>query len=753
MKTPEAKHRSGGSPPAGLAARVGRWSAEHRKKAILGWIALLLIALAVGSIGAKKLSVAGESTGDSARAERLLDEGGFKQPAAEQVLLQVRSGGSIRTPAGEEAVREVVAAISATHRVAAIRSPFAAGHGGQISRDGHSALLLFSMKGKSETADKRVQPVVDAVKRVAEAHPNLRIEQFGQASANKALNDTIGKDFRRAEASSIPLTFVILWLAFAALVAALLPLVLALTAIMIATGLVGLTSHALPIDGSANSMILLIGLAVGVDYSLFYFRRSREERARGASNQEAIAIAAATSGKAVLTSGMTVIVAMSAMFITGLGTFTGMAEATAIVVAVAMLGSLTVLPALMAKLGDRVDRGRIPFFGRRLERRRSSGESKTWAAIVRPALSHPLATIVVAAGFLVLLAVPAFHLRTASAGVTDLPRNLAVIKTYNRIQHAFGGNPVPAQVVVSAKDIDSLRVRTAIARLKSEALGSGQMHQPITVDVNPARTLARIDIPLAGDGTNKTSQKALGTLRGSIVPETVGTVGSAYVTGATAYSVDFNHKLSSRAPYVFAFVLALAFLLLLWNFRSLVIPATAIAMNLLSVGAAYGVLVSIFQGGWGIIHLPGIHHGPITAWLPLFLFVILFGLSMDYHVFMLSRIREGHDRGLETREAIRRGITHSAGVITSAAIVMVAVFSTFATLSVVSMKQLGVGLAVAILLDATIVRGLLVPAVMSLLGESNWYLPRWLDRIIPEISHEPHVVAPVAAEPALREAA
>jgi RND superfamily putative drug exporter len=204
---------------------------------------------------------------------------------------------------------------------------------------------------------------------------------------------------------------------------------------------------------------------------------------------------------------------------------------------------------------------------------------------------------------------------------------------------------------------------------------------------------------------------------------------------------------------VFAFVLGLAFLLLLWNFRSLVIPATAIAMNLLSVGAAYGVLVSVFQGGWGIIHLPGIHHGPITAWLPLFLFVILFGLSMDYHVFMLSRIREGHDRGLETREAIRRGITHSAGVITSAAIVMVAVFSTFATLSVVSMKQLGVGLAVAILLDATIVRGLLVPAVMSLLGERNWYLPRWLDRIIPEVSHEPHVAAPVAAEPALREAA
>jgi RND superfamily putative drug exporter len=360
-------------------------------------------------------------------------------------------------------------------------------------------------------------------------------------------------------------------------------------------------------------------------------------------------------------------------------------------------------------------------------------------------------TVALAAGFLVVLAVPAFHLKTASPGVNDLPRNLAVIKTYNRIQHAFGGNPIPAQVVVSAKNVNAASVATAIARLKHEALASDQMHQPITVDVNPQHTLARIAIPVAGDGTNKASQDALRTLRGSIVPGTVGTVGSAYVTGPTAQSVDFNHQLSSRAPYVFAFVLGLAFLLLLWTFRSLVIPATAIVLNLLSVGAAYGVLVSVFQGGWGLVHVQGVHHGPITAWLPLFLFVILFGLSMDYHVFILSRIREGHDQGLNTREAIRSGITHSAGVITSAAIVMVAVFSTFATLSVTSMKQLGVGLAVAIFIDATIVRGLLLPAVMSLLGEGNWYLPRWLDRLIPQ--HTGELKELVATEDMLREAA
>jgi uncharacterized membrane protein YdfJ with MMPL/SSD domain len=714
----------------GIAARLGRWSAEHRAKAILAWIALLLAALAAAGVGAKTLSPSGESTGDSAKAERLLEHGGFRQPAAEEVLLQARGEGTINSAGGRRVAREVVAAVSATRLVENVRNPFSPGNRGQLSHDGRSALVLFSMKGKADTADKRVQPVVAAVKRLAEANPQLRIEEFGQASAGKALKDTIGKDFKRAEGISIPLTFVILWLAFAAFVAALLPVVLALSAILIATGIVALTSHALPIDSSANSLILLIGLAVGVDYSLFYFRRAREERAGGVSTREAVATAAATSGKAVLTSGMTVVVAMAAMFITGLGTFMGMAEGTAIVVGVAMFGSLTVLPALMTKLGDRIDRGRIPWLGRRLERRRVGGESRVWAAIVRPALARPLATVVVAAGFLVLLAVPAFHLKTASPGVTDLPRNLAVIKTYHRIEQAYGANPVPAQVVISAPNVDSTPVAAAIANLKRDALASGQMHQPITVEVNRQHTLARVSIPLIGDGTNAASERALQTLRGSLVPKTFGAIATAYVSGPTAKSVDFNHQLNSRAPYVFAFVLGLAFLLLLWNFRSLVIPATAIALNLLSVGAAYGVLVSVFQGGWGLVHVHGVHHGPITAWLPLFLFVILFGLSMDYHVFILSRIREGHDQGLNTREAIRSGITHSAGVITSAAIVMVAVFSTFATLSVTSMKQLGVGLAVAIFLDATVVRGLLLPAVMTLLGERNWYLPRWLERLI-----------------------
>ena len=338
-------------------------------------------------------------------------------------------------------------------------------------------------------------------------------------------------------------------------------------------------------------------------------------------------------------------------------------------------------------------------------------------------LRHPGPTAALAAGLLVALALPALRLQTAVPGADGLPQNLAIMKTYARIQHAFPGGPLPAQVVISAKDVRSPQVMHAVAALRREAVATGQMHEPITVDMNRQHTVLNLSVPLVGDGVDAKSKHALDVLRRSIIPATVGRVGTASVTGPTAASVDFNQQLGNRTPYVFAFVLILAFVLFLWNFRSIVIPTTAIALNLLSVGAAYGVLVAVFQWGWGSGLIGLNHQGPISSWLPLFLFVILFGLSMDYHVFILSRIREGHERGLTTREAIRQGITHSAGLVTSAAVVMVAVFSTFATLSITSSKQMGVGLAVAVLLDATVVRGLLVPSVMGLLGEWNWYLP------------------------------
>ena len=719
---PNGSHRTRRSRAEGIAGRAGRWSARHRALAIAGWVLFVVLAGMVGSAaGIKQLSDAETRNGESAAATRALDQAGFHRPAAEQVLVQVRQSGRVLSPASRSAVDAVVRGVAATGRVEHIRSPLTPGNGDQVSRDGRSALVLFDMKGDSDTATKRVQPVLDAVARVARAHPQLRLEQFGAASANKALEDTIGKDFARAEGISVPLTFAILLIVFGAFAAALVPLVLALSAVLAGTGLLAITSHALHTDGSASTMLLLVGLAVGVDYSLFYLRRAREERAGGRSPREALDVAAATSGRSVLVSGLTVIVAMAAMFLTGQGTFIGMAEATVIVVAVAVLGSLTVLPATLALLGDRVDKGRIPWLGKRLQHRRAAGPSRVWDATLGRVLAHPRATTMLAAALLVVIAVPALRMHTADLGASqELPKDLPIMQTYTRLQHAFPGGPQPAHVVVTARNVDAPAVRSEIRELRRAALATHQMFDPITVETNAAHTAAVISIPLAGDGLNAASRNALRRLRGDLIPATVGRVATAQVSGATAISTDSNARMKARTPYVFAFVIALAFVLMLWSFRSVVIAATSVALNLLSVAAAYGALVAVFQWGWGksLLELNGT--GTIVSWLPLFLFVILFGLSMDYHVFTVSRIKEAHDKGMPTRRAIHDGIARSAGVITSAAIIMVFVFLTFATLRQTAMKQLGVGLAFAVLLDATVVRTVLLPAAMAWLDERNW---------------------------------
>jgi uncharacterized membrane protein YdfJ with MMPL/SSD domain len=720
---PNRNHKRNG----GIAGRAGRWSSRHRWIAIAGWILFVVIATHIqipGGHGAQKLTRTEELDGQSAAANRTLDRAGFDRPAAEQVLVQVRSG-KVTGATGRAAIAETVRVVRATGLARDIRSPLPVAGRSQISRDRRSALVLFSLRGKADHASKRVGPVVNAVRGVASRHPGVRVEEFGAGSATRALDKTLGKDFSRAESISVPLTFGILLVAFGALLAAFVPLLLAITVVIAGGGLLAASSHLLHVDGSANTVLLLIGLAVGVDYSLFYLRRAREERAAGRSAREALDVAAATSGRSILVSGLTVIAAMAGLFLTGQHTFTGMAEATVLVVAVAVLGSLTVLPATLSLLGDRVDRGRIPWFGKWLQRKRANGASRLWAATIGAVLKRPRASVALAAGLLVVLAIPAFSIHTSVLSASqDLPKDLPVMRTYARIQHAFPGGPQPAEVVVSAGDVTRPRVAAQIRALRTEAIASGRMFDPVTVDVNPRRTVAVVRLPLAGDGQNAASRKALATLRTDLVPATVGRVATVNVMGATARSVDFNHQLGSRAPFVFGFVLTLAFLLLLWSFRSIVIAGTGIVLNLLSAGAAYGVLVAVFQWGWGSSLLGLSGTGAITSWLPLFLFVILFGLSMDYHVFSVSRIKEGHDNGLPTAEAIHDGIVRSAGVITSAALIMVFVFLTFATLNQTSMKQLGVGLAAAVLIDAMVVRTVLLPATMRVLGERNWHAPR-----------------------------
>ena len=445
--------------------------------------------------------------------------------------------------------------------------------------------------------------------------------------------------------------------------------------------------------------------------------------APAARRRSRCSIAARTSGQAVLISGATVLIAMAGMFVSGNSLFSTIGLGTMIVVLAAMIGSLTVLPAVLSRLGDKVDWGRIPVLGG------GARDDGRWARFIARVLRHPWLAMLASGGALLILAMPAVGMHTKLPNLTDLPHDLAIVRTYARIQKAFPGSQTPAVVVVKAKNVDTPQMRKAYALFQRRAVATGQLYAPFNVSINPDKTVARIDFAIAGNGDNAASNAALHTLRDEVIPPLARTLPDAEVavTGVTAGTYDFNHQMLARLPWVFLFVLGLAFSLLLLTFRSLVIAITAVVLNLLSVGAAYGILVAVFQHGWFADTLRFQTNGAIVSWLPLFLFVVLFGLSMDYHVFILSRIKELHDAGASTDDAIRLGITRTAGTVTSAAIIMVAVFGLFATLSMIMMQQMGFGLAIAVLLDATVVRAVLVPSTMKLLGEWNWYLPWWLE--------------------------
>lgn len=733
-----------------VAAAAGRWSARHRWTAILLWLLFVAGATVVGSgIETGELTATELSTGESREAQRILDRAGFVQPSREVVLVQSDSA-TTDAPAFRAAIDDVVTTLQGRPEVRRVSSPLDADGAGAVSADRRSALVQFDMAGDGVAAKAAITPVVEAVEGVRPEHPDLRIEQFGEATFGKAYDDKLSKDYTNAEILSFPVTLAILIVAFGTLVAAFLPIVLALTAVTAAAGVLALTSQLLHVDANASSVMTLIGIAVGVDYSLFYIRRTREERARGRSPQEAVEAAAATSGRAVVVSGLAVVIAMAGLFLSRDGIQVGIAEATILVVLIAVVGSVTVLPALLALLGDRVDRGRVPFVHRL---RRPAADGRGWDRVLGRVLRAPVVSLVVFGGLLVVLSVPAFLLRTSDPGFGDLPTSsMPQLQTYERIQQAFPGSSAPAKVVISAPDVTAPAVQAAIAAFRSAVPANPQLRGPVGVQVSDDRSAALLTVGLVGNGTDETSTAALGTLRGSVVPSTLGSIpdGEVKISGITATSVDNTSQLSRSAPLVAGFVLILTFVIMLMSFRSLTLAWLTVGLNVLSVGTAYGLVVLIFQYGWGSGLLGFESTGGIASWVPLFMFVILFGLSMDYHVFIISRIREAHDRGMSTPEAIRTGIRGSAGTVTSAAVVMVAVAGVFGTLPQLSMKEAGVGMCVAVLIDATIIRAVVLPAAMALLGERTWYLPRFL-RWVPELSHgaEPAPVLP-AVPPAGR---
>jgi uncharacterized membrane protein YdfJ with MMPL/SSD domain len=724
-----------------FAARMGRWSASHWKTAVFGWLAFVIAAFVIGNaVGTKYLETSDTNVGEARQADKII-EAGFPQTNDEMgeiVLIQSKTLNA-SDPAFRAVITDVTKTLDAFPQVTKLESPLDARHADLVSKDGRSVMVTFSPKGDYDQALTYIASIEAAVDKAEKRHPGFSVEELGSVTTERDVNAAFNSMLAKAGMIAIPLTLVILLLVFGSFVAAAVPLLLAITAVFTTTALISIPSQFIPVDESIAEVILLIGLAVGIDYSLFYLRREREERAAGRSERAALEAAAATSGRAVLISGITVLIAMGGMFFSGDKTFMSFSIGTMMVVAVAMIGSLTVLPALLSKLGDRVEKGRVPFVHRL---RRKDGDSRVWGAILNLVLRRPVVSVVAATAILVALALPAMTLNTATTSIDDI--SIPEIVPVKHLEAAFPGGNEPAQVAIQAEDVTSAPVQQAIAELERKALASGQMSNPIEVEVSADKTVAVVDIPLAGNGTDDASLAALSTLRDELVPQTVGSVeGVEYaVGGMTAADKDWSAAMKSSVPIVFGFVLLFAFLLMLISFRSIVVAGKAIVLNLLSVAAAYGVLVAVFQWGWGENLLDFQANGGITPWLPMFLFVILFGLSMDYHVFIISRIREAYDRGLSNEQAVTHGIKTTAGVVTSAAIVMVGTFSVFALLPLIDMKEMGIGLAVAVLIDATLVRAVLLPATMVLLGERNWYLPKWLEWL-PKLEHaEPAPEAP-----------
>jgi RND superfamily putative drug exporter len=691
--------------------RLSDWSARRPWRALGGWFVFVLACLAIG-VATGERSLENGSAGESKRGYEIASRYHLYGKPHEEVLIQ---GAGLGAASLQALGRRVASTVSGVPTVHEVRAPV-------LSSDGRSTVVVFTVGDDLPLA--RLQAVVAAAQR---SRPGSQLGLTGDPSVEKARNDASSSDLSKAERLSIPITLVILFAVFGSAVSAAIPVLLALSAVAAALGLLGPLSRLAAMDSSAKPVLVLIGMAVGVDYALFYVVRDRQERRAGVDPSRALRITAHTSGRTVLVSGLTVATALAGLFVAREVALSSVALATISVVLCAVAGSVTVLPAVISLLGENMDRGRLPW-RRRSER---GATNRFWTRVVDGVLRRPLLSMTLSAGVLIALAVPALSMHTSKPSDTALAsQKLPAIATLNRLQRAFPGGGEPADVVVTAPPAAAGEVAAAIAHLTRAALATGLIHETVSVRTNAARTAAMIEMPLTGKGDNPASRDAVRALRDRLIPQTLGRIpGVAWaVTGKTAEDLDFSAQIRSSLPYVIAFVLVLAFVLLLFAFRSIVVPLKAIVLNLLSVGAAYGVMVLVFQHHWAEGLLGFKSNGTIVSWLPLFLFVILFGLSMDYHVFILSRVRELVDRGESTDRAVREGIAQTGGVVTGAALVMVGVFSLFASLSSLGLKQAGVGLAAAVLIDATIVRAVLLPATMKLLGERNWYLPAGLAR-------------------------
>jgi len=707
-----------------LVQRIALRSAHHPWRALAAWLVLVVAcALAGSAVGERSLTDVEFSVGDDRLVASVIERGGLADPPTESVLVTARSG-RLDEPAARAVTTQLADELQNSPAVAAVRRPV-------LSADGSTLRMDVQLTGTRDQAADTVEPVLAAVGAVDEA--SVRVQVVGGGSLDRGVGRALDSDFQRAELLSVPVALVVLVVAFGALLAAGVPVLLALSSVVAALGLGALASHLVPLSETTNSVVLLIGMAVGVDYSLFYVRRAREERAHGASQLDAVARAAATSGHAVVVSGMSVCVAMAGLLLAGVPLFSSMAVGTVLVVAVAVLGALVALPAVLVLLGDKIDRPRVPWLGRRRARADADPRgSRLWRGVLRPVLARPAVAVAVSGGVLLLLALPALGLRLALPGTDTLPADLPEVAALHQLERAFPSSTSSHVVGVQADDAVVGRAAVAaLERLGRSAVAAGiastGADAPVVRSSADGRD-ALLVVPVSAVAGSPDAVRSGAELRDRLAPAELDVLPGVRwaASGSTLGETKFSDLLQQRLPYVLGFVVLLTGAVVLVAFRSPVIAATAVALNLLSIGAALGILVLVFQHTWAERLLGFTGNGAITSWLPMFLLVVLSGLSTDYHVFVVSRVREEARAGRSTRDAVYVGVLRTAGVVSSAAAVMVAVFAIFGTLSTLDLKQLGVGLAVAVALDATLVRAVLLPGVMVLLGRANWWVPRAL---------------------------
>jgi RND superfamily putative drug exporter len=700
-----------------MTVRMARWSATHPWRAIGLW--LLLVVVAVGlSATVPTQTVKADDTwiGQSGTASELIRQAGLEDKPSETVLL-TDPDGPLDKAAATTALAQLRQKMTAIDAVDGVGQPVWA-------ENGKAALLPIELKGNADDAADNVDKLVAATAEVQQANPGLKVEQAGSASVDAGIWKQVGSDLAKAEKLSLPITLALMLLAFGALIAAGIPVLLAFSAVGAALGFYAPLSYLFPDGGSVANVVLLIGMAVGVDYSLFYLKREREERRRGHGTVDAIEIAAATSGHSVVVSGFAVIVSMAGLYVAQDPVFSSMATATIVVVAIAVLGSLTVLPALLAKLGHRVDRPRIPLLWRLNRRIGPGGISRR---ILAPVLRFPRIALAISAVAVIALAVPALGMKTEPGGLNTLPQSIPEVQTMTTLQQNFPSQGMAYDVVAKGNNPEA-----GLEKLQQAAVNSREFVVMPGESIKSNGDTAVLTLVSVRPDTSEDAKQALGKLRNDLAPAALNPAGVSWaVGGEPASGVDSGQHQRDQLPYVIAFVLALTLLMMIFTFRSLAIALVTTVLNLASVAACFGVLSLVFQHTWAEGLLNFTSPGFVISWIPLFLFVILVGLSMDYHVFVLGRIREGVREGLTPQEAVRKGITESAGVVTSAAAVMVSVFAVFATLGMIEMKQMGVGLAVAVLIDATLVRIVMLPSIMVLLGRKAWW-PNKFKTVAPE---------------------